>query len=114
MHKRCFLLICRNDLLRDAMMSLLIGMPGPIDVFETAASDVDGLLHDVSHIDPDMILLEETSPLSKGSCLFHVLTVKPGRPVVVVSQEHNWIHVVRWQTVQIKSASELINTIRLV
>ena len=103
--------MCRNILFKEVMLSLLVDMSVPLEIFDSTASDVNGLLEEISHINPDMILLEETSPLSKGSCLFDVLAIRPGCPVVVVSQEHNQVHIVKWQTVQLNSASDLINTI---
>ena len=87
-------------------------LTGNIEVFESAADDVDHLLEEVSKIDPDTILFEASSPLSAKSCLVHVLIAKPGCPVIMISQEQNWMHVVRWETVQIGSANDLIKTFK--
>jgi hypothetical protein len=104
----------KDALFKEIMLSLLIDMTNTIEIFESTAEDVDDLLKEVSKYDPDTILVEESSPLSGASCLVHILMAMSGRPVVVLSQEHNWMHVVQWQTVQLSSANDLINAIKLI
>jgi len=113
--KRCLLFVCNKDaLFRQIVSNLLVNVDDHVEIFESTARNLNDLLQDVSDINPDIILLEETSPLSVDSPLVHVLFAKPGRPVIVISQEHNWMHMVRWETIQLHSANDLINTIALV
>jgi hypothetical protein len=93
------------------MLRLLIEMTHKIDTFESTANDVDDLLQEVSILGPDMVLMEEGSPFAAASCLGHMLMAMPGCPVIVVSQEHNLLHVVHWQTVQVETARDLIEFI---
>ena len=113
--KRCLLFVCNKDaLFRQIVSNLLVNVDDHVEIFESTARNLNDLLQDVSDINPDIILLEETSPLSVDSLLVHVLFAKPGRPVIVISQEHNWMHMVRWETIQLHSANDLISTIALV
>ena len=82
------------------------------EIFESSAENIDDLLREVSELCPDTILLQESSPLSGGAGLVHLLRAMPGRPVVVVSQQHNVMHVVHWRTVCVETVSDLIDTIR--
>jgi hypothetical protein len=80
-------------------------------MFEGSANTLNDLLCEVSRVDPDIILLEESSPLSMGMVLFQVLLARPGKPVIVLNQENNWVHTVRWETIQLHSADDLISAI---
>jgi hypothetical protein len=84
------------------------------DVFESTPNDVDDLLMEVSMLSPDTVLLEEDSPLSSYPCLFHLLKAMAGRPIVVVSQEYNTMHVVHWRTVRVETVNDLIESIKRV
>ncbi len=95
------------------MSSLLLSMTDDIALFESTTHDLEGFLKEVSHAEPDLILLEESSPFSAEALLVRVLIAKPGTPVIVISQENNWIHVVRRQTVRLRSANDLIDAMKL-
>ncbi len=112
MKKRCLLWLCKDNLFKGAMSSLLLDMAAGIQLWESNSHDVETLLKETSHMDPDVIVLESTSPLSDGSLLMRVLMARPGRPVIVVSHEHNWMHVVRWETVRLESANDLIDVMK--
>lgn len=114
MDKRCLLLVCKDTLFRQVVLGLLLDIHENVEMFESAARTIHDLLNEVSDIDPDIILLEETSPLSEEFRLVHMLLAKPGRPVIVISQEHNWMHVVHCETVQLSSANDLINAINFI
>jgi hypothetical protein len=108
----CFLLVFKDVLFRQIMLSLLSEMQGNIQLFESNADAVEDLLVEVSKLRPDAIMLEEASPLSSASCLVHLLKVLPGRPIIVVSQEQNLLHVIRGRTVQVEQADDLIEFVR--
>lgn len=114
MEKRSLLFVCKDALFREIMSSLFANVTDHVEIFESTAHNVNDLLNDIAHISPDMILLEESSPLSADSPLIHVLIAKPGRPVIVISQESNWVHVVHWETTCLSSASELMDTIKFI
>jgi len=108
----CFLLVFKDGLFKQILSNLLVEMNNGFEIYESTAEDVDDLLTEVSKLSPDTILLQESSPLSKGACLIHILRAIPGRPVVVVSQEHNLMHVVHWRTVYVETVNDLIESIR--
>ena len=112
MDKRCLLWLCKDTLFKDVMSSLLLDMSDDIELLESSTHELEALLREASDLDPDMIVLEASSPLSEESLLMQVLMAKPGRPVIVVSQEHNWMHVVRWETVKLESANDLIDVMK--
>ncbi len=95
------------------MSSLLLSMTTDIALFESTTHDLDCFLQEVSHTEPDLILLEESSPFSAEAQLVHVLIAKPDIPVIVISQENNWIHVVRRESVRLRSANDLIDAMKL-
>ena len=96
------------------MLSLFIDAADQFEIFESTAHDAEGLLQEVSRVNPDLILLEESAPLSAQLRLCQVLTVKPYRPVIMISQEHNWMHVIHRKSVQLNSASDLIDALKIV
>ncbi len=114
MDKRNVLLVCKHILFKQIMSKLLLNISDEVELFESTTQDVECLLQDVSDIDPDLIFLEEDSPLSAESFLMRVLVARPGRPVIVVNQEDNWMHVVRWETVKLRSADDLLDAMKTV
>jgi chemotaxis response regulator CheB len=106
------LLVFKDTLFKQILLSLLIEAHNKIEIIESTADNVDDLLGEVRIFDPDAVLLEKSSPLSDVPCLFRLFMVMPGRPVVLISQEHNFVHVVHWQTVQVETATDLIEAIR--
>ena len=113
MDKRCLLWLCKDTLLKEVISSLLLDISNDIELLESSVHDFETLLRGVSHVDPDVIVLEASSPFSEESQLVRVLMARPGRPVIVVSQEHNWMHVMRWETVKLESAYDLIDVMKL-
>jgi len=107
----CFLLVFKDVLFKQIILSLISEMKGNIQIFESDARDVDDLLDEISKLKPDSLMIEEASPLSAASCLVHLLKVLDGRPIIVISQEHNLLHVVHWQTVQVERANDLLEFI---
>ena len=85
-----------------------------MEMLDSAATDVEGLLREVLNYQPDTILLEESSPLSAAPCLFNLLKVLHGRPVVLVSPHRNQMHVVHWRTIEVETASDLFKPIHFV
>jgi hypothetical protein len=82
-------------------------------IFESSAEDVDGLLKDIVNLKPDTVLLDEASHFSSKSSLAPLLMAMPGRPIVVVSQKYNLMHVVHYRTVQVETVSDLIESLKL-
>lgn len=97
---------------RQVIANLLMNVADNVEMFESTALDGSDLLNEVTHLDPDIILLEESSPLSTNSPLVPMLIAKPGRCLIVISQEHNWIDVVHCENFHLSSASDLVNTIK--
>jgi hypothetical protein len=82
------------------------------EIFESSAEDVDGLVKDIVKLQPNTVLLDETSHFSSASSLAPLLMAMPGRPIVVVSQKYNVMHVVHYRTVQVETVSDLIESLK--
>jgi hypothetical protein len=108
----CFLLVFRDALFKQVLSNLLVEMNSRFEVFESNSEIVDDLLIEISKLQPDTVLLEETSPLSGNSCLFHLVKEMRGRPIIVVSQEYNLMHIVNWRTVPVETVNDLIKSIK--
>jgi hypothetical protein len=109
----CFLLVFKDNLFKQIILSLLKEMNN-VEMKDSTANDVEGLLKEVLKYQPDTVLLEESSPLSAAPCLFHLLNILHGRPVVLVSPKSNLMHVVHWRTIEVETASDLFKSITLV
>jgi hypothetical protein len=105
------LLVFKDTLFKQILLNLLIEANNQIGLIESNADNVEDLLGEVVIFEPDAVLLEKSSPLSDVPCLFRLFMIMPGRPVVLISQEHNFVHVVHWQTVHVKTATDLIRAI---
>jgi hypothetical protein len=110
----CFLLVFKDTLFKQIVLSLLGEMDSDIQFLESSADDIDSLLNEISEFRPNTVLFEEASPLWSASCLIHLLKEMPGCPIVVISQEHNLVHVVHWQTLEVEKADDLFKSIKSV
>jgi hypothetical protein len=109
----CFLLVFKDALFKQILANLLMQMNNNHSIFESAAEDMDGLLKDIVNFKPDTLLLEEASYFSSKSSLAPLLMAMPGRPIVVVSQKYNLMHVVHYRTVQVETVGDLIESLKL-
>lgn len=112
MRKRSLLLVGKDQLFRQLVSGLLLDIRDVVETYESSAIDLPDLLVEVADIHPDIMLLEDVSPLSADTCLVPVLIANADLPVIVVSSEHNWMHVVRRESVRLNSANELIEAVR--
>jgi len=101
-------------LFRQLVASLLDDMSTNLILHEYQAPDLTSLLHEVTRIQPDMIILEDSIPFAGSSMLHHLLVAKPNLPIIVVSGESNEMHIVRKETTLLISSNDLINAINLV
>lgn len=111
MNKRCFLAITKNSLFKKAVFSLVMNMTKELELFESNATNVEDLLKEMLEVNPDLILLEDSSPFHEESSLIRLLITKPSLPVIVISEDVNYMHIVRRETVQLSSSIELIEAI---
>ena len=111
MEKRCFLAGKQDSLFKQLVAGLLIDLADNLKLYECRAVDFDGLLDEVSKIEPHMILLEESSLFSEDSFLVRLLIAKPGLPAIVISENSNTMHIVRRETMLLSSSDDLINAI---
>ncbi len=109
--KRCFLAVRHNTLLKQAIKSLLMDMADNLEVLESKAIDSEELLKEVSITNPDILLLEEASLVSRDSLMTCLFIARPGLPIFVISEDDNTLHIVRCETIQLSSSTDFLNAI---
>ena len=114
MKKRCFLAGRNDTLFKTFVANLLNGLIDELDMQESSADDLEGLLAEISDVELALILLDDSSPFSGDSLLVQILIHKPDLPVIVLSENSNLMHVVRRETTIIHSSKELVNAINLI
>ena len=113
--KRCCYLAGQNDsLLKDVVASLLKNSNRNLKVHESRTCDFEEMLNEILEVQPDVVLLNESSPFSVDDFLMRLLIVQPGLPVIVISETSNVMHVVRRETRFLKTSKDLLATINLV
>jgi hypothetical protein len=111
MNKLCFLAIQKNSLFKQAVSSLIGKATNGIELYESEADNVEGLIKEISDMAPHVLLLEESSPLLNESVLAGLLMISPCVSVIVVSEETSFMHVVHRETIQLSSSIDLIEAI---
>lgn len=84
-----------------------------LDVQENQTTDFESLLDEIQTVKPHLILLEEAFPFSENSILSRLLVKVPDLPLVVISEDSNEMHVVRWNTRLLSSSRDLIETLKV-
>jgi len=114
LEKHCLLTGRRhNSLFRQLVASLLQDLTN-VTLHESRAADFTGFLNEVSDIQPDLILLDDSSPFSEDSLLTRLLINEPALPVIVISENSNVMHIVRRERVMLHSSDDLVRAIDLV
>lgn len=114
MKKRCFLAGRSDSLFKNLIANLLNDLIKDLDFHESQADDLEGLLNEISETEPTLILLDNSSPFSGDFPLIRILMHKPGLPVIVISENSNFMHVIRRETQIINSSSDLVKAINLI
>jgi len=114
MKKRCFLAGKNDSLFKSLVASLLNDLINDVELQESHADDLEGLLNEISETDPTLILLADASPFSGESPLFRILMHKPNLPVIVISEDSNMMHIVHRETKIIKSSNDLVNAVNII
>jgi DNA-binding NarL/FixJ family response regulator len=105
------LVIRKNSLLNQAMASILQSSGSKIKVVTSAANDVQGLIVDISNLEPDVILLEESMALASKETITHLLMVYPNMRLIVVSDDSNWLHIYRKKDMLMTRPGDLLSII---
>jgi chemotaxis response regulator CheB len=111
MNKLCFLAIQKNSLFKQAVSSLIGKATNGIELYESEADNVEGLIKEILDMAPHVLVLEESSPLLNESVLAGLLMISPYVSVIVVSEETSFMHVVHRETIQLSSSIDLIEAI---
>ena len=114
MKKRCFLAGRNDSLFKNLVATLLNDLIKDLDLHESLAEDLEGLLDEISETDPTLILLDDSSPFSGASPLISILMHKPGLPVIVIGENSNFMHIVHRETKIINSSNDLVNAINII
>lgn len=111
MKKLCFLVGRQDSLFKQLVAGLLRDLAENLNIFESNTADFEDLLNEISKMKPHLILLDDASPFSKESFLVGLLINRPNLPVIVLSENSNEMHIVRRETVLLKSSNDLIKAI---
>ena len=114
MKKRCFLAGRSDSLFKNLIATLLNDLIDDIDLHESHSEDLEGLLNEISETEPTLILLDDSSPFSGESPLVRILIHKPNLPVIVISENSNFMHIVRRETKIVSSSSDLVKALSLI
>lgn len=77
----------------------------------SAAKDFQALVMDISELDPDYVLFEESTPLTSKSMLVDLLTICPGLRVIVISENSNWLHIYHKRNMLLTSPEDLLTAL---
>ena len=114
MKKRCFLAGRNDSLFKNLVATLLNDLIKDLDLHESQAEDMEGLLNEISETEPTLVLLDDSSPFSGESPLIRILMHRPGLPIIVISENSNVMHIVRKETQIINSSSDLVKAVNLI
>jgi hypothetical protein len=88
------LILQENSLLSHALTSILRGSGAhQLKMVTSEAKDFETLVLDISELDPDYVVLEETAVATSKDELINLLKTYPGLRVIVISQESNLLHI---------------------
>lgn len=109
MKKIRVLILQENSLLAYALTSILRDSgDGQIRMVTSAAKDLQALVMDISELEPDYLLLEESTPLASKNSLIDLLTIYPGLPLIVISESNNWLHVYHKKNMLLTCSEDLL------
>jgi len=88
------LILQDNSLLSHALKSILRGSGvHQLKMVTSEAKDFTNLVLDISELDPDYVLLEESALAASKNQLIDLLKIYPGLRVIVISEESNLLHI---------------------
>lgn len=88
------LILQENSLLSHALKSILRGSGAhQLKMVTSEAKDFTNLVLDISELDPDYVLLEESAFATSKNQLIDLLKIYPGLRVIVISEESNLLHI---------------------
>ena len=114
MKKRCFLVGRNDSLFKTLVASLLNRLMDDLELHESHADNLEGLLNEISETEPALLLLDDSFPYSDEFPLVRILIHSPNLPVIIISEESNLMHIVHRETRTIISSSDLVNAVNLV
>lgn len=71
-------------------------------------------MEEILEIEPQVILLEESSLFAEDTVLMRLLLGRPGLPVIVIGEDSNLMHIVHLESKLLSSSRDLIRAIDLI
>jgi DNA-binding NarL/FixJ family response regulator len=93
MNTTCVLVTKQDSMLNRALTDLLQNSNCELKIITSGANDVHSLIAETSRVNPDIVILGESTPLARLDVLGNLLMSYPKMRVVVVSEESNWLHI---------------------
>lgn len=108
------LILQENSLLAQALVSIFRGSgDSQFSIVSSSAKDFQNLVLDISELDPDYILFEESAPLVLKNMLVDLLTIYPSLRVIVISENSNWLHIYQKKNMLLTSPEDLLTMLSL-
>ncbi|HEY3312672.1 MAG TPA: hypothetical protein VGK00_13610 [Anaerolineales bacterium] len=111
MTQNCVLITQQPELLNEALLGMLNGSTGKFDIITSAAHNLEELMKEISGLQPDVIVLGESTPLAARDTLAPLLMAYPELRVIVVSEDTNWLHVFHKKDLLMTRQSDLLDLI---
>ncbi len=109
--KYCILLHKSGFLLNQAVISLA-SLEKRIEIVFSDAIDTNELAREISKINPDVVLLNESQPVASREVLTKLLTTLSKIKIVVVSADSNWLHVFNKEDLLLTRFEDLLTVIK--
>jgi DNA-binding NarL/FixJ family response regulator len=109
----CVLIMVSNNLLKQAMVSLLVDQSN-MTILTGELNSQQELVDEIQHYMPDVVVMAEGTGLSSTEALVSLLMLYPGLRVIVMSEENNWLHVFSKDEVLMSQATDLVDLIHSV
>jgi DNA-binding NarL/FixJ family response regulator len=103
------LILQKNSLLSHALTSILHGPETrQFTTVTSAARDFQALVSDISELDPDYVLLEESTFMASTNALIDLLKTYPGMRVMIISEDSNLLHIYQNRNVLLTQPEDLL------
>ena len=108
----CVLVMENDSLLKRAVAGILQDSAIELSVCVSSAQDVTDLAAEILRLQPDVVLLTESMPLSKLEVLTQIQTAFPLLRLIVVSEESNSLHIFRGEDRMVTSLPDFLSIIQ--
>lgn len=88
----CVLVINADGIMKRASVSLM-NLAGELEVVVSNARSIPELISDVTRINPDVVLINDSMPMAVDESVTHLLASQPKLKIIVASMDSNLLRV---------------------